>query len=670
MTRRLPRFVSLLLAVLFAAATYGQRYTFTTLAGMPAGSNDGSGTAARFNLPHAVAVVAGGTIYIADTDNHTIRSMTAGGVVRTLAGAPGLAGSSDGAGAAARFNSPRGIAADIDGDVYVADSENHTIRRITPQGVVTTVAGTAGQSGSTDGVGPAARFNMPLGGAVDSAGNLYVADELNHTIRRVSPEGLVTTLAGGSASKGSADGTGGTARFNRPSSVAIDPAGILYVADRGNHTIRKVTSSGVVTTLAGTPGDPVSIGSNSLLAPLGVAVDIDGALYVVDGSHTIRRVTHDGRVAVVAGAFFTSGKDDGFGRQARFAQPWGLAADGLGNVYVADTYNHTIRRMRSDRVVSTVAGVAPRGNSEGPGEVARFGSPGAVAVDPFGNIFVADRENFVIRRITPDGLSKTLAGLPGTKGNADGVGATARFSWPAGVAADATGSVYVIDGARIRKVRPDGSVTTLAGALEHGHADGEGTKARFNGPSGVAVDDLGNVYVKDYYTIRKITSAGVVTTLAGSPETTGDVDGVGKDARFYGPGGVATDGFGNVYVADSFNHSVRKITPAGVVTTIARGFQGGPLTSPYAIAASRTGTLFVTDSSDTILRITTAGVVSRVGGAMWEPGCRDGTGSVARFRTPLGIAMDGQGNLYIADASNHTIRKGILVPKRERSTRH
>jgi sugar lactone lactonase YvrE len=195
-----------------------------------------------------------GNLYVADQGNSTIRKVTAAGVVTTLAGTAGMTGSVDGMGTAARFNGPDGVAVDNAGNVYVADFGNHTIRKVTATGIVTTLAGTAGMSGSADGTGTAARFFFPAGIAVDSAGNVYVAELGNPTIRKVTADGVVTTLAGTAGAVGSADGTGADARFNRPTGVEVDSAGNVYVADQNNSNIRKVTPTGITTTVAGTAG--------------------------------------------------------------------------------------------------------------------------------------------------------------------------------------------------------------------------------------------------------------------------------------------------------------------------------------------------------------------------------------------------------------------------------
>ncbi len=316
-----------------------------------------------------------------------------------------------------------------------------------------------------------------------------------------------------------------------------------------------------------------------------------------------------GEVTTLAGS--SSGSADGTGTTAQFNEPTGVAVDGSGNVYVADKSNHRIRKITAGGVVTTLAGSTP-GFADGAGTAARFRSPHGVAVDRSGNVYVGDYENHRIRKITAGGVVTTLTGS--TQGFADGARNTAKFRGVKGVALDGSGNVYVADmfNNRIRKITADGVVSTLAGALQ-GFADGTGFSAQFKFPDGVAVDGSGNVYVADWlnYRIRKITAGGVVTTLAGS-SSYGFADGAGAAAKFAGPIGVAVDGSGNVYVVEDRMHRVRKITAGGVVTTLA-------------------------GSSDL--------------------GYADGTGASAKFWNTQGVAVDGSGQIYVAEIGNHLIRK-------------
>ncbi len=553
----------------------------TTLAGTGMfGSADGTGATARFYSPCGVAVDSAGNVYVADQANYTIRKVTAAGVVTTLAGTAGMVGSADGTGAAARFKNPTGVAVDSAGNVYVADAGNSTLRRVTAAGVVTTLAGTAGMVGSADGMGAAASFRSPNGVAVDSAGNVYVADTANSTIRKVTAAGVVTTLAGTAGVFGSADGTGAAARFNIPFSVAADSAGNVYVADLDNSTIRKVTAAGVVTTLAGTAGVFGSADGTGAAAsfnfPLGVTVDSAGNVYVADQyNHAVRKVTAAGVVTTLAGTAGVFGSADGAGAAANFKSPLGLAVDSADYIYVADQSNYTIRKVTATGVVTTLAGTAGIfGSMDGTGAAARFFDPWGVAVDSAGNVYVADENNHTVRKVTAAGVVTTLAGTAGMVGSADGTGAAARFNNPTGVAVDSAGNVYVADAFNdtVRKVTAAGVVTTLAGtAGMAGSADGTGAAASFRLPISVAVDSAGNVYVADRgnYTIRKVTAAGVVTTLAGTAGMVGSADGTGTAASFSSPQGLAVDNAGNVYVADTGNSTLRKVTPAGTTTTVA-----------------------------------------------------------------------------------------------------
>ena len=323
----------------------------STMAGQAgsSGSTDGSGSIARFNDPSDVAADGAGNVFVADTNNHTIRKITSTGVVTTLAGLAGNSGSADGTGSAARFNLPAGLTVDGSGNIYVADTYNHTIRKIAAGGVVSTVAGLAGTSGSADGFSGNARFNYPSAVTVDSTGNLYVADTNNFTIRKITPAGVVSTLAGLAGTSGISNGTGSDARFSSPEGVTVDGSGNLYVADTNNHTIRKITPAGAVTTLAGLAGTSGGgDGSGSVAQfqyPSDLAVDSAGNLYVADtDNNTVRKITPAGLVGTLAGLAGASGSTDGVGSIARMFYPTGVALDGSGNVYVADTNNHTIRK--------------------------------------------------------------------------------------------------------------------------------------------------------------------------------------------------------------------------------------------------------------------------------------------------------------------------------------
>lgn len=352
-TTRLAALVALLLATGAAPAAYRLANTglVSTLTGtaQSSGSTDGNGPAARLHYPIGVAVDAAGTVYVADQSNHTIRKITAGGGTVVLAGLALNPGSTDGTGAAARFKYPYGVAVDGAGSLYVTDQYNHTIRKISPAGVVTTLAGQPGLHGQADGTGAGARFHNPAGIAVDGAGMVYVADQGNHKIRKITPAGVVTTLAGRAFSPGSSDGPGSDARFESPAGIAVDAAGTVYVADQENRTIRRITPLGEVSRYAGQTGRSGSKDTTALYSrfnfPAGLAVDAAGTLYVADRcNHTIRTVSSAGQVNTLAGQPLLPGDTNGAAASFRF--PMGVAVDAAGTVYVADHGNHTIRVVR------------------------------------------------------------------------------------------------------------------------------------------------------------------------------------------------------------------------------------------------------------------------------------------------------------------------------------
>lgn len=336
--------VSLLLFTLFCCLNaYSQ--TVTTLAGSSAGYLDGLGLAARFNGPSGVAADNNGNLYVADRINHRIRKVNSEGVVSTFAGS-GVAGWLDDTGTMAQFNFPTQLAIDLNGNLYVADAVNHRIRKISSVGVVTTLAGST--DGFADGVGNAAQFYYPEGVAVDDAGNVYVADAGNHVIRKITASGVVTTLAG-TGEFGFADGAGNAAKFYTPCATAVDAAGNVYVTEKQGNRIRKVSPMGVVTTLAGNGNLGSADGPATQAefnAPFSVTLDAIGNVYVADaGNNRIRKITASGVVSTYAGS--TSGYLDGLAAAAQFFYPVGICMANDGTFFIGESGGHRIRRISS-----------------------------------------------------------------------------------------------------------------------------------------------------------------------------------------------------------------------------------------------------------------------------------------------------------------------------------
>lgn len=333
----------------FATMARGQEQTMT-LAGsvLRTGTEDGPAADALFHDPAGLAMDTNGNLYIADSQNHTIRKLSTNGMVTSFAGRPGHHGSADGTGTNAFFNCPTGIAVAANGALYVSDTGNCTIRHISTKGVVTTLAGTAGWAGAADSAGSLARFNAPLGIGVSSGGTIYIADSGNYTVRKMTLAGVVTTLAGLPGVWGSADGSGAAARFNGPVGIGVDASGNIFVSDANNYTIRRITPAGVVSTWAGLAGAEGSTDGKGNAARFGKPAELkiapNGNLFVVDAFNgVIRQVDTNRVVTTVAGLAGKDGAMDGLGSLARFLNPYGLAVDHNGNLRVTDTYNETIR---------------------------------------------------------------------------------------------------------------------------------------------------------------------------------------------------------------------------------------------------------------------------------------------------------------------------------------
>ncbi len=690
----------------FNTLVWGQTYSFTTLAGYASqGSADGPATNAQFFAPQGVWADGNGNLFVADSDNHTIREINAGGLVATIAGQAGMSGYADGAGTNALFNLPKNVTGDANGNLYVADTFNEVIRKLTLAGtnwVVSTLAGQAGNAGYAEGTGTNAEFSSPSSVAVDASGNVYVTDQGNDLIRKITPAGEVSSIAGQLGQTQNLDGTNQDAWFDRPIGIATDSSNNLYVTD-SDYTIRWLQPAGtnwVVMTIAGQAnhfGSMDGLGTNaSFSAPDGIAVDAMTNIYVADSfNETIRKLTFLGTnwmVSTLAGLAGAQGFADGTNTTARFSLPAGVALDASGNIVVADVNNNNLRLITqagTNSVVTTLAGVGP-GSADGPGSVARFWLTTGVAVDKAGTLYVADFENETIRRITTNDVVSTIAGLAGSSGSADGTNADARFHGPFDVAVDSQGNLYVTDtyNNAIRKVAPAGTnwvVTTLAGnpGLPPAEHDGTETNAFFDSPACIAVDAGTNLYVTDSsgQTIREVSLVNtnwVVTTIAGVPFTFGYSNALGTNALFLYPHGIVVDAATNLYVADTENNVIRKLTPTGThwaVTTIAGnpGVSGGTdgtgtnaqFYFPEGIALDHAGNLFIADSfNNTVRRLMPMGTnwtSTTLGGQVQITGSADGLGTNALFDIPESIAVDGRDDLYVADAENNSIRFGQAI---------
>ena len=598
----------------------------------------------------------------------------------TLAGvAPNNSpGSADGPGAQARFNWPQGLALGATGTLYVADTKNGMIRAISPAGVVRTLAGKAGNAGYADGVGPQARFNQPVGVAVDLAGTVYVADQGNHVVRKITPDGTVSTLAGTPPRPYRPPAEGeqrplAQPALGKPTALAWGPGGDLFVTDEERGCIYRIQpATGAVSTwlsreqyLAVARQAP-RFRDYSLVS---LVFDKQGTGYVGDEQGVIRKVSPSGTVRDWVGTAGQGGFADGLGPAGQLGNPAGLVLAPDGTLYVADERYAIIRRVSPAGQVTTVAGQGDQtGSRNGPGATARFLLPRGLALGADGTLFIADELGSCIRRISPQGQVSTWAGAPTRLGGDDGPGATAQFQGPEAVAVDAAGHVYVAEGGgmAVRKIAPNGQVSTLYGGMERPSAPAR--DVYLHHPTGVAVAPSGMVYVAEAgsHVVYQITPQGAISLLAGRHNSEGGaVDGPPTEARFSHPSHLAVGPGGTVYVVDRYNASVRKISPQGRVTTLAgtlpRGYMGARdplLGNPTGIAVDATGTVYVSDgTAHVIRRITPAGAVSVWVGEPGQAGHADGQGRAVRFHSPAGLGLDRQGNLYVADQGSHSVRR-------------
>ena len=634
-----------------------------------------------------VAVDAQGNVYATDTGNNIVIRISSDGALTIVAGngQPGFSGDG-GPATSASLNQPEGLAIDTAGNLYIADQHNNRIRKVTG-GMITTVAGNGARSFSGEG-GPAtsASLDYPMGVAVDSAGNLFIADSDNNRIRKVTG-GTITTVAGG-GNQGLEDGGPATsAMLYSPDGVAVDSAGNLYVADSGNNVIRKVTG-GTITTVAGGGaccyGDGGPAASASLRWPIGMAIDSGGNLFIAD--------TNDGRIRKVSGTTITTvagpgstccfSGDGGPATSASFNDPQGVAVDSAGNLYIADTVNSRVRKI-SAGTITTVAGNGAYlySGDGGPATNASLNNPYGVAVDTAGRLYIADTNNSVIRKVS-GGTITTMAGngtLGRPSGGAGGPATSAPLYWPFGVAVDSAGNLYIADegNSEIREVS-GGTITTVAGGGPGFPFSGDGgpaTSASLNLTYGVAIDSAGNLYIADSANqrVRKVTG-GTITTIAGNGNEgySGD-GGPATSASLNQPWGVAVDSAGNVYIADSDNNRIRKVS-GGTITTIAgngeRSFFGdgglatrASLACPTGLTIDSAGDLYVADRYNNRIRKVSGGTIATVAGNGTSQYYGDGgLATSASLNQPLGVAVDSADNLYIADTGNNRIREVFAVP--------
>ena len=593
------------------------------------GGDGGIATVARLNHPTDVSFDKNGNIYIADAQNNRIRKINASGNISTIAG-NGLAGfSGDGLAAAnALLNNPTDVAIDTAGNIYIVDNGNNRIRKINTSGIITTIAGnnTAGFFGDN---GPATSANLNHPTRIFCYGDkLYIADKDNNRIRLINGSGIITTVAGNGTPTFSGDnGSALTASLTEPSGVCVDASGNLYIADKGNNRVRKVNTIGTIITVAGDgtqgySGDGATATAAQLQYPIDVAFDAAGNLYISDsGNAKIRKVSTSAIITTVAGSgsAYNNG-DNGLSVQSSVCDIAAIAHDASGNTYFSEPQNQIIRKINANGIITTIAGTGIAGYVGDGGDAldAKLYLPEGIAVNN-NNIYFADKGNNCIRKIDAAGVIETIAG-DGTQGYSGdgGPAVSATLNHPTSVAVDASGNIYIVDNGNncIRMINPGGTITTIAGTGSAGY-NGDAipaTTARLNNPYKVIVSNTNELYVSDVnnHRIRKIVIGGDITTIAGSgfPGFSGD-GGQATAAQIAFPMGITKDNY-NLYIVDSFNSKVRIVNQSGVISTYAgtgtAGYNGDgiPATNanlyyPHDISFSLGG-IYISDAYNARIR--------------------------------------------------------------------
>ena len=691
-------------ALVFAAFAAAQpQYLISTIAGGSLPPTPAAALGTAITQPQRVTVDGSGNVYF--TASNAVFKMSGSGTLTLIAGTGRMGYAGDGGPAVkAQFNNPQGVAIDFKGNIYIADTGNSLIRIVTPDGNINLFAGnitfglpTYGWTG--DG-GPAigAQLQLPVGIAVDGAGNLYIADSANNAIRKITTDGNINTIAGlGPAAAGySGDAAAATAaNLDGPLDVAVDSNNNVYIADTNNANVRKITSDGNINTVAGSTaivsnvvtvkfgyaGDGGAAIDAELAGPAGVAVDSSGNIYIATyADNRIRKVTSSsGNISTFAGnSGYGFAGDGGPATSAQLSAPRGICLDSAGNLYLADRWNNRIRKIAGGNI-STIAGngLANFGGDNGPATSAQLSAPDGVAVDNAGNVYISDFLNNRVRMVTPAGIISTYAGngLSGFSGDG-GPATSAALSQPAGLAVDAAGNLYIADSnnSAVRKVTPAGTISTVAGTGGSQGYSGDGgsaTSAKMMAPFGVAVDSSGNLYIADFYGwIRKVTaSSGVISTIAGNGSVgySGD-GGPATSAQFYYPVGVALDISGNVYVADSNNGAVRMVSNGTISTVAGNGtlsYAGDGALATFAqfsqissIAVDAQSNVYVADTGNQAIRLfPLGGFVTTIAGN-GTPGYTGdgGPATQAEMNNPKAVAVTPSGNVYFADSANNSVR--------------
>jgi uncharacterized protein (TIGR03437 family) len=658
----------------------------------------GSALAAGLSGFQQISTDRDGNIIFADTGNQVVTRLDSDGSVTVLAG-NGIAGFSGEGGPATRasLRFPTDAAMDKSGNLYVYDSSNFRIRRVTPDGIISTYAGT-GVAGYTGDGGPATMARIQQGGkmAIDSAGNLYFTDGVDYVVRRITPDGTISTYAGNGQPVHAGDNGPATSASigTAIGALAVDDAGNLYIAEDITNQIRKVAPNGIITTLAGSGQIGFQDGpaaSAQFFTPVGLAVDGAHNVFVADVNNgLIRKISPGGTVSTIAGtSIFGFAGDEGPALKAQFRFAEGVAVGGDGDLYLVDTGNFRIRAISEDGTISTVVGTGEFQNTPDgtPADNATLSAPNLLSFDPSGRLLIADAGDFTVKRINADGRIETVAGF-GVQGAGLGEGSVYELNFggpatdtlletPRQAVADSNGDIFISDQAvaTVYRITPDGNLNVYAGqpgVYKYGGDNIPATSSSLTGPQGLALDQSGNLYIADPADnrIRKVSTSGIITTFAGTGKAgfSGD-GGPATEAMLSFPQSIAFDPKGDLIIADRVNNRLRMVTPQGTISTIAGDGtravtgNGGPaveasLNRPFVVTVDASGNIFMIESGGTqVRRISASGIISVVAGNGQVGFAGDGGPAIqASLGAADGLATDSSGNLYIADFNNNRVR--------------